>query len=432
MSIIRFGLGQNTPLTCVWASGFEFSDPDLDGFAGSSINYDSTSPHQKDGSGGSTYVNLPQLNFSKSQWFPSLREPVIAAAMRFYSHTGNNAEGPYITGDSPSTNLSEFTEHGGQFSLRATRNSTLRFIGGSGTDIESAASTLTPNKWHWIWWRTFIDTVNGELDVWIDDYSQNVISSTSINTNRNTAENYINFISVRLFSDNLTGAVDDIAVFARSMYYTSGAGGGGEPIAGNTLAGPSGTAIIDFVTDDGSGNGVVFVSQVSGSFAPADALNDGSGWTSTASNNLANDEASLTVPELYFIARWPTGDDVTTNWSSTAATHYTEINNTNDTQYIHTNTAGIVDELTTSGLLPAKAETEMLIFVSRGKHEGARNVSSYTLAYADGIGTISANTSFFTTDYISRHWIWTRNIRTADKFTASEINNLTVQITSIA
>lgn len=422
---VNYNLSQNTPLTLIWMTGFEFTDRDREAL----INSYGTStgiPHERSGTGGARRTNLAQFATLQTPSLVQVREIVIGTAMYLTSSVinGDRNSGPYMQ-------LATVAD-GVQCSIMVTQNREFRFAGGSGYTVWSESGIANPG-WNWLSCRVFIDN-SGSFDIRHQTYKNLVLTATGVDT-QTAASNYVDRVQWRNPFSGFTGHHDDTAIFARSMYYTAGAGGSGQPVSGNTLAnGLGATATIDFVTDDGAGNGVVFVSQVSGSFSTSDSLNDGSGWTATASNDLANDEASLFIPELFMFNAYPDADVGLPQWSTTGVNNFGEVDDEIDTAtYVSTGTAAQLDEYSLTNVIPAGSTIWGMKLTAYARQQGAGSVTAINLGYNDGTGTEVADNNFLLpTGFAETHWLWTNNTRTGAKFTESEINSMTYRLTSVA
>lgn len=417
--------GQNTPLTCVFMSGFEFNDQARDKIqsAASYTNQASSpAPHQNATYGGSRYGKLTTVTGMYWLGMPQLREYVICTAINLPTTLDTGALDTYDSGNATFQAGLTFTGTTGTINLRRAIFTSL------GASTPSAFST---NAWNWVHWWGAIDDSAGFAHVRVGSYANEVLSVTGIDTKASTGAY---FDTCRLATNSSSIAYfDDFMVFARSMYYSGASGTVPSPGATITGGTSGATAIITHVFDNGAGAGCFFVRTVSGTFSASESISQG-GWSGTAGNALGNNEASLWVREQYIILA-TTDSDISTGWSNTTsggASHYTEIDDAaTTTDYVSTNTDSQVDEYGTSITLPPGAEIEAVCVSAYSRLNGVSAVNNIRVGVDDGATNVDADED----SALSGSWevhdlILTRNPNTGTRYTTTEIGNLNIRITS--
>lgn len=415
-------VGQNTPLTCVFQSGFEYNDQARDKFSTATGYATSTStPHQNTGFGGARHWNPGSGNFAQTQSFPTLREYVAVCA--FYPSAGI----PTLTMHEPT----------GDFQTRYLLSATTGAITirrGSSDLITSASSSFATNTWHWLHTWGKIDNTTGFARARIGSWANLVAEITGVDTQQDASNNYTD--SVRLDSTGGVSYFDDLKVYARSMYYTGGTGGAGVPVVGNTLTGVNSgaTLVVTHVFDNAGGSGCVFVMDVSGTFESGETIGNGSGWTAVAGNSLANDQTHLWVDEQYIFLS-STSSDVSVNFDTTTGTdHYTEVDDSADTAtYVGTNTPNDLDQFGITTVLPPGAIVDTICASVYARLNGVSAVNNIRPGIYDG----AANIDLEADSALSGSWevhdvILTHNPNTGLPFTTTEIGNLNLRITARA
>jgi hypothetical protein len=413
-------VNQNTPLTCVFMSGFEFNDSARDkGASSSSYATDTANPHQNSGYGGLRALSLSSGGNYVTLGFPTLREFVMCSAV-------------YIA-NAASLYLMDASESSGSIQLRTRIDSTtgaLSFMRSTGTTLgTSAGGAVSLNAWNWLHVWGYIDNSNGFAHGRIGSYANNILSVTGVDTQQNASFSYTN--QARFQTAGVGHQSDDFMIFARSMYYTNASAlfTVGETVTGGT----SGATLAVTHEFDSSGDGCLFVRTVSGTFQVGETLTGGtSGTTATASNALGNNESSLWVREQYiFLAT--TDSDVLTGWTnSTGAAHYTEVDDPIDTaDYVSTNTADQVDEYGTTVTLPPGADIEAVCVSAYSRLNGVSATNNIRVGLDDGAADVDSDTD----SALSGSWevhdlICTRNPNTGDRYTTTEIGNLNIRIIS--
>jgi hypothetical protein len=419
----RVPLGQNTPLTCVWASGFEFQDYLYDEIAAtiSSPTYNSGTVHTRGGFGGSYSLFCNINDYAQGNGFPALTEFVSVAAV--YKNTGNARL--IHTYSSGTNGLITSIQNDG--SVSAIRFST--------TLATTAPGEVPTTEWSWIHTHGKIDNTTGFYNIRVGTYANSILSGSGVDTQQGGASNN-NTDAFKVESTSGNNYFDDCAVYARSIYYTGGSGGGGAPVVGNTLTdGTTGaTCTIDYVKDDGAGNGVVFISSLAvASFGSGNTISDGSGWTATASNSLADDEDSLWVKELFMIIARP-DSDVTTNWtSSTGANHYTEVDDdATEADYISSDTAAQLDQFGTTVSKPSGTFDIQFVMGTVWAQQNGGSVNQINIGYEDDTAVEDADDNIALTGSFDVHsMIWTKNSRTGADWTEAQIDALELRVTTV-
>lgn len=425
MNLNRFPrVNQNTALTCVFMTGFEFNDQARDKIQSASgytnVNTSPT-PHQLSGNGGSRYGRCTNVIGAFFLGIPSLKEFVVCSAVHIPSAVDTGVIDMYDSGNSSSQCNLVFNGTTGTIVLRRATT----------TLATSSVSSFATNSWNWVHWWGYIEDLTGFAHVRVGSWANEVLSATGQDTKATVS----NTADVARISTNASAVAnfDDFMIFARSMYYHGGSGT--LPSVNQTITGGTSgaTAVITHVFDT-SNSGCFFVRTVSGTFQVGESLSNGAGWTGIANNALGNNEASLWVKEQYIFTRAINGD-VLKGWSNTtsgAGDHWTEVDDAaTTTDFISTNTANQVDEYTTTGSLPPGAEIEAVCVSALARLNGVSSVNNIRVGLDDGAADIDADAdSPLSGSYEVHDMIFTNNPNTGVKYTTTEIGNSHPRVTS--
>lgn len=416
-------LGQNTPLTMIASFTAESgSDQTRDGLsptAPAAVYLTGGSQHLRNGTTGGNYAL--QIPSTESAFLPipggtiTIREfvlcvPIWADGASFF-YWGARAGG---------------TVCGLQIN---SGNAPLLYRGGLSPVVLATGTTgLYPNNaYTWSTLHAYMDAA-GFMRLRQFAYA-NVVLEYSGNTRSDLGENSVDAIE---FEAGINGdaRIDDVYLYARSIYFT--AASGSTPSAGATITdGTSGaTARADFVQVSGA-TGVFLVSNVSGAFGRGHTITSG-GWSATASNDLGNDEASLWVPEIFGFPG-TLDSDVQTQWSfPSSPPHYSLVNDWADTTtYVSTNTSAQTDVYGTAfSTLPGSAVVYGLVVSTLGQQNGS-SITELVLGYNDGTSNEDASPVVLPASWGRNAVIWTNNQRTGSAFTIPQITALELRLGSL-
>ncbi len=415
-------VGQNTPLTCVYMNGWEFSSALRDGISNlGTFTYSSTTPdpHRNGAYGGDMYAQGSTNSTAFSAALPSLKEFVIGAACYLVAADVGQLHTYYSGGATLQLGL-EYESTGG--TIKAVRNAT--------TLATSAAAVFPTTTWNWLhMWGKISNT--GFCQVRVGSYPNLVIDTGTVDTQEHASVGTFDLFRWR--SDGASVAIfDDTVIFARSMYYSAGAGTA--PVAAQTLTGGTSgaTCTIETVFDT-AGDGCLFISGVTGAFVAGETINNGIGWTATAGNDLANTEACLWVPEQY-IKVFPVVSDLTTAWTnSTGGTHFDELNDlATTTSYVSTDTVDQTDEYGVDVTLFPGGIVTVLGVSAYAQLNGVSNVNNIQVGINDGLTDMDSPNSVLTGAWDEHAYLYTTNPSTGLPFTSDEISALSLRLISKA
>ena len=419
-------VGQNTPLTCVFMTGYEFGDTARDKIqsVNGTVTYQTStpSPHQNSGYGGAQYRRFATAGaYDLYLGVPTLREFVICKA-------------EYLTTNSvATTDMMDSSSASLQFRCQSTQSTgVLALIRNTTTLVSSSAGVIPGNQWNWLHCWVFVDNTTGFAHARIGSWGNLVATVTGADTQQHATNNFADQARIgALTTSPLVTYSDDLMIFARSIYFSGGSGT--LPSSGATLTGSTSgaTCLIQQIYSDGSGKGCYFIHTVTGTFQAGETITSG-GWSGTSGNALGNDQASLWVPEQYIFLGTLTSDIAAGFTSSTGASHYTEVDDAATiTDYVSTNTNGQVDEYDVNVVLPPGADISAVDISAYARLNGVSAVSAIRCGFNDGSTPVdnSAN-SPLSGAWESHECIASYNPNTGAKFTTTEIGNLTARITS--
>lgn len=426
----RIPLGQNTPLTLIGAftaeSGTDQSRDGLTTTSGSATYITGGLQHLRDGNGGSYAL---RLTTNQGVIFPfgglTPREVVVAFPLYGEAQT--------------TVNLLRAGTHY-QVGLEVLDGNAPRLVRGqSGVSVTALATGTTgyipSGQYSWCVLHTYIDN-SGFADLYVHSYANKPLSFTG-DTQESAA--FANLDALRFFVDGVSSDVrmDDVLVFARTIYFTTGVNTlpTAEQIITDATTGA--TARVTFV--EGTNTlGVLVVHSVTGTFGLGNTINNvasGGTWTAVASNALANDKASLWVPEGFSAAGTLTSD-VAAGWTGATGggDHYSQLNDWVTTaDYVFSATAGQVDQYgSTPPTIPGGSTVIGLIISLWAESNSNPNVSQVDLGYNDGTGNGVGPDQVLASNYGRVDTFWTNNSRTGAAFSTGQITALQPRLISVA
>jgi len=387
-------VGTNTPLTCVFMTGFEYEDEVLDGVQSATgpLAYLTATPHKQGAEGGSTYIHtsIGSTNVVLLA-FPALKEFVAAFAARS-GDPGDDWDFDLKASSTLNMRLN-FHSTSGTFEVRAGNGDVL---------TSSLPSSATTGQWNWMhWWGKCADS-GGFSRVRVGNWDNLVVDGTGLDTS--TGSEAVNQTTLTGFGPDW----DDVFIFARSMYYTNG--DPTPPTVGATLTGTNSaaTATITHVFDNGAGDGCVFVTVVSGTFELGEPLTAGA-WDGEANHALGNDEDSLWVPELYQFLEPLTADAAAGFDNTTGGNHFSQLIDADDDTFVDSETPDQVDSFETVLAIPSGSTLWVLGAAAKARMGGTSPVTNIRVGVDDGATAVDSSNSPLTANFEKHDILITKN-----------------------
>jgi hypothetical protein len=229
-------------------------------------------------------------------------------------------------------------------------------------------------------------------------------------------------------------AVDDVVVYARTLFYTSFSSTAvaiGQTVTGGTSGA---TATVDAVETEGT-NGVVYLYLVSGDFVSGEALTFSGGGTATSANALPASIYGLAAP-VFIRARAPTSDLTSpAEWTrSSGADDYAAIDDpphTSDGLYLSASATGQKSKHALANAPASLYSGAAFVAVQVGAYQDSGGIGSIRYNVTDGATTnTGADKAVSGVDAAVYGDIISRGLDSGVEWTNTEIDALILELES--
>lgn len=374
------------PLTPVWYSGCEQGSLAHDNFAGSGGTYSTTHYHksinEQLGVASDAGRSLLTAGYTTRSFRQPVREFVIGAG---HKNTVAGSRSCFVyCRNSASENLVRYNLVHTTFDVALLRQTTQVAISAAGV-----FDCLTSGEFRYSFFHAYVANSAGFMHFHDGtfDLAHRVVTFSGDTTN------YATTTVDRLFiqSDvNLDWQIDDIVVYARTLFYT-GFSGTAAAIGQTLTGGTSGaTATVDAIETEGT-TGIVYLYLQTGNFVSGETITFSAGGTATTANALPSSLYGLAQP-VFIRHRAPTSDLTSpVEWTRSAgATDYAAIDDpahTSDGVYL---TATAIAQKTKHAIADAPSGLYLgaaFIAAQGGGFQDAGGIGSLRYNITDGATT---------------------------------------------